>query len=182
MSASSGIECHLHPGKPGVAYCVRCHTFMCRDCTALTSPHVCPACIAGMASSWRSQLTRPLYVCLLVGIAAAVMIVLLATVYDRWPWSPFTSLPIGYYAASVYLTWRFAQRTLTQTDLVSVLIALFAGPIALPAIVIHRLYWLRRVRIIRTEADRLIATGHGAPPSPIQLDDTLYPGSQPVSF
>jgi hypothetical protein len=135
-----------------------------------------------MASSWRAQLTRPLYTCLVVGIITAVMIVLLATVYDRWPWSPATAIPIGYYAASAYLTWRFAHRTLGQSDLISVLIALFTGPVALPAIVVHRMYWLRRVRIIRTEADRLVATGHGAPQSPIQLDEALYPGSQPVSF
>lgn len=165
-----------------MAYCVRCHTFMCRDCTALTSPHMCPNCLAGLASGWRNQLARPLYVCLFVGVLTALAVVLLATVYNRWPWGPISAVPVGYYVASVYLTWRFASKTLSQSDIVAVLAGLVTGPIALPAIVVHRLYWLRRVRIINAEANRLRSSAD-APPSPtVQLDDSLYPGSQPASF
>lgn len=143
---------------------------------------MCPNCLAGLASAWRSQLVRPLYVCLFAGVAAAVAVVLLATVYDRWPWGPLSAIPVGYYVASVYLTWRFACKTLSQSDIVAVLAGLVTGPVALPAILIHRLYWLRRVRIISSEADRLRSSAD-APPSPtVQLDDSLYPGSQPASF
>jgi hypothetical protein len=148
------MECHWHPGMPGVGYCADCHVFVCRVCAGLAgSPVRCTDCQLVYVRRQHEKLRRRMWRALGGG--------LLALVVGLWG---FTRIAPGGGAviAAVVFGWVVG----------GFLLGGLGGPFTLPWLIVKD---LRRLRYLRNREALILSVQQQARPAGGSTADESYP-------